>query len=329
MTNAWVAGAAAVFAFVLLGTALFLIVGQRKPAEKRRRKTARPRVIIRTSMRVDQYRFLDTIHVGQFSEVLEAHDEIEDKPVAIKRLTEPHLFDPRIRKSLRREWEVGQDLDHPNLIRFKDFIADKLVACIVMDYFESRNLKKRILVKQRAFIEEHAEKIMIQACMALAHLHERGWVHRDVKPANILIAEDGEVKLIDFGLTERTVTSKWRRLLPRRRMVQGTISYMSPEQVRGEAVDCRADIYGLGVTFYEMVAGRAPLVGQTPSDVFNKHLTEVPYLATMYNPRVSDEMSILLKWMLEKDPNHRPSKVEMVQRQIEDTPVFRLEMSKG
>jgi serine/threonine protein kinase len=327
MTNAWAAGFAAVFALMLLGTALFLMVGRRKPARKRRSKKERPLVIIRTSTRIDQYRFIGAIHVGQFSEVMEAHDDIQDKSVALKYLMDPHLADPRIRKALRHEWEVGQKLGHPNLIRFNDFIEDKSVACIVMDYFESRNLKKRILVKQRAFLEEHAERIMVQVCDGLTHMHERGLVHRDVKPANLLIADDGEVRLIDFGLSQRSVKSKWRRLLPRQRMVQGTISYMSPEQVRGDPVDYRADIYSLGVTFYEMIAGRAPLVGQTPSDVFNKHLTEVPNLATAYNPRISDEMAILLKWMLEKDPDRRPRKVEAVRKRIEETPLFRVEMS--
>jgi serine/threonine protein kinase len=329
MTNEWAAVAAAVFAAVLLGTALYLIVGRRKPAKKPRRKGARPRVIIRTSTRIDQYRFIENIHVGQFSEVLEARDEIEDKAVAIKCLLEPHLADPRIRKALRHEWEVGRKFDHPQLIRFKEFIEDKTVACIVMDYFASRNLKKRILVKQRAFIEERAERIMVQVCRALAYMHDRGLVHRDVKPANILIADDGEVKLIDFGLTQRSASSRWRRLWRRQKMVQGTISYMSPEQVRGERVDFRSDIYSLGVTFFEMVAGRAPLVGQTPNEVFNKHLTAIPELVTVYNPYVSDEFAILLKWMLEKDPGRRPRKVEMVLSRIEETPLFRAETSQG
>jgi serine/threonine protein kinase len=327
MTNAWAAGAAAAFAAVLLGTALFLIVRRRQPAKGGRRRATRPRVIIRTSTRIDQYRLIENIHAGQFSEVLEAHDEIQDKTVAIKCLMEPHLDDPRIRKALRHEWEVGRRFDHPSLIRFKEFIEDKTVACIVMDYFQSRNLKKRILVKQRAFLEEHAERITIQVAQALAYMHEHGWVHRDVKPANILIADDGEARVIDFGLTERS--SRWRRLWPRQRIVQGTISYMSPEQVRGERVDFRSDIYSLGVTFFEMVAGRAPLVGQTPNEVFNKHLTEVPELVTVYNPYVSDEFAILLKWMLEKDPDHRPPKIEMVLRRMEETPLFRVEMSQG
>jgi serine/threonine protein kinase len=328
MTNAWAAGAAAVFAAVLLGTAL-LLIGRRKPAKARRRGATRPRVIIRTSTRIDQYRLIESIHAGQFSEVLEAHDEIQDKTVAIKCLMETHLDDPRIRKTLRHEWEVGRQFDHPNLIRFKEFIEDKTVACIVMDYFHARNLKKRILVKQKTFLEEHAERIMIQVAQSLAYMHDRGWVHRDVKPANILVADDGQAKVIDFGLTERSVSSRWRRLWPRQRMVQGTISYMSPEQVRGERVDFRSDIYSLGVTFFEMVAGRAPLVGQNPGEVFNKHLTAIPELATVYNPYVSDEFAILLKWMLEKDPDHRPPKVELVLRRIEETPLFRVEMSEG
>jgi serine/threonine-protein kinase len=170
---------------------------------------------------------------------------------------------------------------------------------------------------------------MIQVAQALAYMHEHGWVHRDVKPANILIADDAEARVIDFGLTERSVKSKWRRWLPRQRMVQGTISYMSPEQVRGERVDFRSDIYSLGVTFYEMVAGRAPLVGQTPNEVFNKHLTVVPELATVYNPYLSDEFAILLRWMLEKDPDRRPLKIEMVLRRLQETPLFRTEVSQG
>jgi serine/threonine protein kinase len=328
MTNTWAAGAAALLAAVLLGSAVYVIFGRRNPPKKRRSAKA-VRVVIRTSTRIDQYRMVRSIHTGQFSEVLEVHDDVADNSAALKTLLEPHLLDRLVRQTLRHEWEVGRQLDHPNLIRFKEFIEDKTVACIIMDYFPSRNLKKRILVKQREFIHEHAERIMIQVAEGLAHMHERGWVHRDVKPANILAADDGEVKLIDFGLSERTRRSKWQRLLPRRRMVQGTISYMSPEQIRGERVDFRSDIYSLGATFFEMVAGRAPLVGQTPGDVFNKHLTEIPNLATVYNPYVSDEFATLLKWLLEKDPDHRPAKVEMVLHRIEETPLFRVELSQG
>src|SRR5262249_12093092 len=143
--------------------------------------------------------------------------------------------------------------------------------------------------------------------------------------ANILIADDGEVKVIDFGLTKPSASSRWRWLWRRQKMVQGTISYMSPEQVRGERVDCRSDIYSLGGTFFVMVAGRAPSSGQTPNEVFNNHLTLIPELATVYNPYVSDEFAILLKWMLEKDPDRRPRKVEMVLSRIEETPLFRSE----
>jgi serine/threonine protein kinase len=323
MNNNAAALAAVFMAVGFLGFAAYLIVSrvrQGRPCNQRSASRG-----IRTDEQIDEYHLVHRIHNGQNSRVWEVFDEVSDEHVAMKILADANALDKSLRKSLRHEWQVAQQLDHPNLIRCLRFVEDEETAYIIMELFVSRNIKERTQSRQKDFLTSHARGIIEQVGEALAHMHGRGWVHRDVKPANILVASDGQVRLIDFGLVERAVMPRWQRLRPRRKVAQGTISYMSPEQIRGEHADIRADIYCLGATLYEMVTGRPPLVGQTRSDLLNKHLTEPPRPATAHNPQVTDEFALLLQWMLEKKPEHRPPKVEVLLQRLEETPIFKEE----
>jgi eukaryotic-like serine/threonine-protein kinase len=322
MTTNTLAAIIAVLAAVLfLGGAVFLIANRIR--QNRPRRAARsPSHGIRTDEQIDEYHLVRRIHDGQNSRVWEVFDEVSEEHLAMKILTDANARDKHFRKALRHEWEVARRLDHPNVIGCDRFVEDQDTAYIIMELFVSRNIKERILSRQKDFLARHARGIMQQTAEALAAIHTGGWVHRDVKPANILVNSDGEVRLIDFGLAEPSV-SRWQRLLPRRRVAQGTISYMSPEQIRGERVDARADIYCLGATFYEMVTGRPPLVGQTRSDLLQKHLTEPPRPATALNADLSDEFAALLQWMLEKRPEHRPPQVDVVLLRLQETPLLR------
>jgi serine/threonine protein kinase len=138
----------------------------------------------------------------------------------------------------------------------------------------------------------------------LGHVHEQGWVHRDIKPDNFLISPEDDVKLIDFALAEKKKTGLAK--LFGRSKVQGTRSYMSPEQIRGQALDHRADIYSFGCTIFEALAGRPPFTGTSTDDLLNKHLRNQPPSLEASNRNVSTEFSNLIKRMLAKEREERP-----------------------
>jgi eukaryotic-like serine/threonine-protein kinase len=323
MTNAVAAGLAGVLAAGFLGVAAYLVISRLR--EKRPRPSASRTVYagIRTDEQIDEYHLVRRIHDGQNSRVWEVYDEVTAEHLAMKIFKDGAPIDKRMRKSLKHEWVVARQLEHPNIIQLFRFAEDIDSAYIIMEMFLSHNIKERLLSRQQAFLEQHARGIMIQICEAVAFMHGKGWVHRDIKPANILVSKRGGVRLIDFGLAVRATSPRWKRILPRRRLAQGTLSYMSPEQIRGERVDERADIYCLGATFYELLTGRPPLTGNNRSDVLRNHLTKVPAPATAVNAKVSDEFAALLQWMLEKKPERRPPQVGPVLHRLRETPVFK------
>jgi hypothetical protein len=340
-SNQTVMLASAVVSALLLGLVLFLILRRHQPQrydmmtkeygnadnEDNRllRKEARG---VRSSTQIDEYHLVHRIHGGQNAVVWEVFDAVTNDHLAMKILSEDKGWDTEYRKVLRHEWEVGSKLAHPNLIGFRRFVSDESTAYIIMDFFGARNLKRRILQKQHTFLIRNSRNIMKQVMKGVAYLHAQNWVHRDIKPANILVNNDGHARLIDFGLAEHPA-KYWQRHLPNRPIAQGTISYISPEQIRGERVDDRTDIYCLGATFFELVTGRPPFTGKSPGDLLNKHLIEEAPSAQMLNPDVSDEFALLLKWMLEKKPEHRPPEVNVLLLRLKQTPLFRTDAAQA
>jgi serine/threonine protein kinase len=159
--------------------------------------------------------------------------------------------------------------------------------------------------KEYDFLREKGQDILKQAATGLAFMNAKGWVHRDVKPDNLLVASSGDVRVIDFAIAQRIPTglSKffWRKSKP-----QGTRSYMSPEQIRGQPLDGRADVYSFGAMCYEMMTGRPPFRGASSQDLLNKHIVEKPITPRQYNPEVSEEFAELILRMLAKKKEDRP-----------------------
>ena len=173
-----------------------------------------------------------------------------------------------------------------------------------MEFFPAGNLKLRIMHKKWDFIKEKAHDIFKQAATALAYMNASGWVHRDVKPDNIIVNSAGEVRLIDFALAQRV--SKGGMFRKKKGKTAGTRSYMSPEQVRGEALDGRADVYSFGATMYEVITGRPPFRANTPGELLNKQITEKPLPPKSVNRDVTEDCSNLVLRMLAKKKEERP-----------------------
>ena len=223
-----------------------------------------------------RYRLVRLIAGGGMAQVWESHDEILARAVAVKVL-HPHLAeDGAFLERFRREAVAAARLAHPNVVAVFDTGVDCGVAYIVMELVSGRTLRE-LLAAQGALGPARAVQIAAQVAEALDYAHAQGIVHRDVKPANILIADDGRVKVADFGIAKAASTVFGSNAeLTQTGAIVGTAKYLSPEQVNGEPQDRRADIYSLGVVLYEMLCGRPPFTGDSELAVAMQHVRAAP-----------------------------------------------------
>ena len=292
--------------FGLLGTVAYLVIkGQGQSAvggpAKLKKKTGGVTV---TDTQIDGYRLLNLMMTGQTSQVWEVAEISSGRHFALKMLLPEHVKSQQQRHFLFHEAEVGRQIVHPKIIKMLAVVKDPIHPYVVMEFFPSTNLKLRIMHKEE-FIKENFQTIIDQAASALAFMHEKGWVHRDVKPDNILVNASAEVRLIDFALAQRIARGRGG-LLAKRGKIQGTRSYMSPEQIRGEGLDARADLYSFGATMYETLTGRPPFRASNPQDLLTKQIVEKPSPPQIYNSDISDDLANLILRLLAKKREERP-----------------------
>jgi eukaryotic-like serine/threonine-protein kinase len=241
--------------------------------------------------------------VSQVFEVVEPHS---NRHFAMKVLLPEAAEKSEVRNNLFHEAEVGTRLRHENVIHILKVSRDKHSPHFIMEYFPSGSMRNRLMGKDVAFIKEHARTIFKQAATGLAYMHASGWVHCDVKPDNMLVNAAGQLKWIDFAISKK-IPKGLSKLFYRQKKAQGTPSYMSPEQIRKQPVDGRADIYGLGATYFELMTGRPPFRGNTIPDLLNKQLTEKAVTPQAFNKDVTDEFAALVLKMLAKKREDRPA----------------------
>jgi len=271
--------------------------------------------------RVGRYRLLAMIGVGRSCHVWEVLDDISGERRAIKVLKDEYAGSREHRALLNREFAVGRGLNHPQVIRIYEFHKRRGVVHIVMELFPARNVKESFLEMGVEAFAYYVPKIAEQAAVALGYLHEQGWLHRDVKPDNFLMNRDGVVKLIDFALADRS-RGLLGRLFGRRLKIQGTRSYMSPEQIRGRGVDERSDVYGLGCMLHELAAGKPPFTGQNTQELLTKHLRNAPPPLEAAGRDVTTEFAELVRKMLSKSPAQRPHSMTDVVRALRGMQVY-------
>jgi len=251
-----------------------------------------------TEQTVSHYRVLEKLGAGGMGVVYKAQDLQLDRLVALKFLPPQLSADPVQKSRLIQEAKAACALDHANVgvVYDIDETGDGQMF-IAMAYYDGETLARRI---KRGVSTPEAIDIAIQVLKALQAAHERGIVHRDIKPHNILLTPDGVVKVIDFGLAkmaDATVTLEGT--------TRGTIAYMSPEQVRGEQVDRRADIWAAGVVLYEMLAKRRPFEGEHATPVMRAILETEPQELKTFQPDVPDELAQIVRRALAKDRRER------------------------
>ena len=225
---------------------------------------------------------------------------------AVKMLRPEFAGDGIEREYLETEYKICSALHHPNLVRVHELQMSAKQPFLVMDYVPGLSLRQ-LLDKERPNLAD-ALDWLAQVADGLAYFHEKGYVHRDVKPQNIVISGDGTAKVIDFALAapqDRSLSQYWvRRLKEWRR--PGTWSYMSPEQIKNKRLTGQADVYGLGVTIFETATGRIPFTGETPQELLEQHLyAKVPSLTAM-RADIPLKLDELVRAMMAKDPLDRP-----------------------
>ncbi len=270
------------------------------------------------------YRLQNLIMTGQTSQVWEVVEASSHRHFAMKILLPEHAGRGDSRAALIHEAKVGQKLAHPNIIRIVNVSTESKTPFFVMEFFPAGSLKMRLIRKQLDFIREHVESIFKQSATALAFMNAEGWVHRDVKPGNMLVNSAGELKLIDFALAKRIEKpSFFSKFFKRHGKVAGTRSYMSPEQIRGEPLDGQADVYSFGATCFELVTGRPPFSGSSSQDLLAKHITEKVASPRIHNPDITEPFADLVMRMLAKQKKDRPRDFHEVLMKLKTLKVFK------
>ncbi len=263
-----------------------------------------------------RYHITGTLWVGQSSIVYRATDA-QNKVVVIKMLLPEAAARRGSLRDMDREARFSLRLRHPRIVECFEYIRNAPMPALVMEYFRSENLKMRI-VRSPELIREHARGIIAQVCEALAYVHSQGLVHRDMKPENVLVADNGEAKIIDFALA-REMGRGWFFSRPR---IAGTRPYIAPETIRRRPPDQRTDIYSLGITIYEMLTGRPPFVSADRNELLRKHLSEQPAFMRTYNHDLSPQIDELVLQMLSKRREHRPADMGEILRRLEGIRIF-------
>jgi serine/threonine protein kinase len=241
--------------------------------------------------------------------------------VAIKTLQPEVRADREEINYLKHEFEVGRQLEHPDVIKLYEFGMDRGMAFLAMEYHAGQNVK--MLIRQGPDAVAYlTQTIIAKSASGLKYVHEQRWVHRDVKPDNFLVDDQGNTKLIDFALTQRAKTG-FSKLIARKSKVQGTRSYMAPEQIRGKAPDARADIYSFGCTLFELLSGKLPFTGVNPEDLLRKHLAAAAPPLLTANKNVTPDFNELVLEMMAKDPDRRPQTVDEFLGRFHAIRVFR------
>jgi serine/threonine protein kinase len=227
---------------------------------------------------ISHYRIIGKLGAGGMGEVYLAEDEQLDRKVAIKFLPAEVATDERAKQRLIREAKTAATLDHPNICAIYEVSQEDGYSFIVLQYVEGETLAERLRNKVPDLREALA--IAAQVADALREAHARGIVHRDIKPENIMLTTRGQVKVLDFGLAKVLRdpdliegNTETETMLSAPGMIMGTVPYMSPEQVRGEELDSRSDIFSFGTVLYELFSGRRPFEAKSAAEIISAILT--------------------------------------------------------
>ena len=248
----------------------------------------------------DRYQIIRSIGEGGMANVYLAEDTILNRKVAVKILRGDLASDEKFVRRFQREAISASSLTDPNIVEVYDVGEDDGKYFIVMEYVEGKTLKQ--LIKKRGSLTlPEVVDIMLQLTKAIAHAHESYIIHRDIKPQNVIILEDGTVKIMDFGIAVALNSGD----LTQTNSVMGTVYYIPPEQANGGAATIKSDIYSLGILMYELVTGHVPFKGDSPVEVALKHMKEPLPSICEYDPDMPQSIENIILRAAAKNPKNR------------------------
>lgn len=247
-----------------------------------------------------RYEILELIGVGGMANVYKAQDITEDRVVAVKILREEFLGNEEFVRRFKNESKAIAILNHPNIVKVYDVIFTPEVQCIVMEFIDGLSLKDYIS-QQGDLKWRDAVYFTEQILCGLQHAHDRGIVHRDIKPQNIMVLYDGAIKLTDFGIA-RFARSETRTITDR---AIGSVHYISPEQARGDDTDAQADIYSVGIMLFEMLTGRLPFEADNAVSVAIKQIQSIPKRPRELNPDIPEGLEAITIRAMQKEVAYR------------------------
>lgn len=259
-----------------------------------------------------RYKILEMIGGGGMSNVYLAHDMILDRDVAIKVLRYDFSNEDDLHRRFQREALSATSLTHPNIVNIFDVGEDGDIHYLVMEYVEGKTLKQYI-VDSAPLQPYEAVEIMKQLTSAISNAHQNQIIHRDIKPQNILMDDEKNVKITDFGIAMALSATSFTQT----NSVLGTVHYLSPEQARGGTATKKSDIYALGIVLYELLTGKLPFSGESAVSIALKHLqTETPSVREV-QPTIPQSLENVVMKATAKDPQHRYRTVEEMQHDLE------------
>jgi serine/threonine protein kinase len=266
--------------------------------------------------RLGPLKLVQQIGVGRNCQIWEAADK-RGQAWAVKMVVPLKASDPAERAYLEHELKVAKSLDHPTIIKIDRFSEEGGLPHLVIELFPHPNLKKQVQAGVDQLVPR-LQRLVTELALALDHVHGRGWVHRDVKPENVLATPEGQVKLIDFAITSRA-SGLLGKLLGGKTPAQGSPSYMSPEQIRGQALDARSDIYSYGCVLFELLAGRPPYTATDTNELLNKHVSAPVPPVDKFAPLATSGAARFLRRLLAKKPGDRPKSMQEVLAELRST----------
>lgn len=268
------------------------------------------------------YRLARLIRMGSSCQVWEAIETESGKRFALKVLREDFRKNKEEVSFLKNEFEIAKNMNHPNVIKMYDLVLTGNAPFLVIELFSELNMKQSLRrgPDSLAFM---LSKIIEQSTEGLYYLHTQGYVHCDIKPDNFLVSREGEVKVIDFTITQKIRKGLGKLLGGKTKHIQGTRSYMSPEQIRGKHLDARSDIYSFGCVLFELVTGKPPYTGESPNDLLNKHISAPIPSPLVANDNITPEYAAVVRSMMAKRPDDRPDSMWELLKTMRATKIFK------
>jgi len=258
-----------------------------------------------------RYKILDMVGGGGMANVYLAHDMILDRDVAVKMLRLDFANDEEFIRRFRREAQSATSLAHPNIVSIYDVGEENDLYYIVMEYVDGQTLKQYIQQNSPLKVED-AIGIMRQLTSAISHAHQNHIIHRDIKPHNILVDHDGNVKVTDFGIAMALSATS----ITQTNSVLGSVHYLSPEQARGGMANGKSDIYSLGIVMFELLTGRLPFSGESAVSIALKHLQSETPSVRRWNSNIPQSVENIVLKATAKDPFHRYNSVEEMEEDL-------------